>query len=135
LTSASEQNIFSPFISCKIDKSTIRDLAKKFNLEVWDKPASPCLSSRFPYGEEISVSKLKRVENAEQILNDFGFDEIRVRSYGDIAKIEVPKNNLSLLNDMFPQIEKEVKKIGFTNCEIDNEGFISGKMNRVLNEL
>jgi uncharacterized protein len=135
LASASEQNIFSPFINCKIDKSTIRELAKHFNLEVWDKPASPCLSSRFPYGEEISVPKLKRVENAEEILNDFGFDEVRVRSYGDIAKIEVPENKLSLLNKKFPQIEKEIKKIGFTNCEIDIEGFISGKMNRVLNEL
>ena len=135
LASASEQNVFSPFISCKIDKSTIRELAKHFNLEVWDKPASPCLSSRFPYGEEISVQKLKRVENAEQILNDFGFEEVRVRSFGNIAKIEVPENKLSLLNQKFPQIEKEIKNIGFTNCEVDNEGFVSGKMNRVLNEL
>ncbi len=135
LASASEQKIFSPFISCRIDKSTIRELAKHFNLEVWDKPASPCLSSRFPYGEEISVHKLKRVENAEQILNDFGFNEVRVRSYGDIAKIEVSENKLSFLSQKFPQIEIEIKKIGFTDCEIDNEGFVSGKMNRVLNEL
>ena len=135
LISASEQEIYSPFISCKINKAVIRELAQYFNLEVWDKPASPCLSSRFPYGEEISIDKLKRVEHAEQILNDFGFDEIRVRSYGDIAKIEVPNNKLNLLKRMFQKVEIEIKKVGFSDCEIDNEGFVSGKMNRILNEL
>lgn len=135
LTSASEQEIYSPFISCKINKAVIRELAQYFNLEVWDKPASPCLSSRFPYGEEITIDKLKRVEHAEQILNDFGFDEVRVRSYGDIAKIEVPKNKLNLLKGMFQKVEIEIKKVGFSYCEIDNEGFVSGKMNRILNEL
>lgn len=135
LRSASEQNVLSPFIHCKVDKSTIRELAWHFNLSVWDKPASPCLSSRFPYGEQISLEKLKRVEKAEQILNDYAFDEVRVRSYGDTAKIEVPKDKVEALIRLFPSIENKIKNTGFVNCEIDKEGFVSGKMNRVLNEL
>lgn len=135
LSSASEQNVLSPFIKCEVNKTTIRELAKHFNLSVWDKPASPCLSSRFPYGEEISLEKLKRVEKAEQILNEYEFDEVRVRSYGDTAKIEVPKEKVELLEKLFPKIEIKIKNTGFLNCEIDKEGFVSGKLNRVLNEL
>jgi len=97
---------------------------------VWDKPASPCLSSRFPYGEHITLKKLERVEKAEQVLNNYGFDEVRVRSYGDTAKIEVPENQIQLLSESFLKIEKEIKNSGFVNCEIDEEGFVSGKMNR-----
>jgi len=132
LNSASEHDIKSPFISCEVDKEKIRGLAKQFDLSVWDKPASPCLSSRFPYGEEISLEKLKRVEAAEQILNDFGFEEVRVRSFGDIAKIEVSSKMLDQLNEHHSEIDIKLKSIGFNKSEIDNEGFVSGKMNRVL---
>lgn len=135
LISADENEIFSPFITCKIDKSTIREIAKNFKLSVWDKPASPCLSSRFPYGEEISIEKLDRVESAEQLLNEYGFDEVRVRSFGDIAKIEVPKDKMNLLSNFYNELKSKITKIGFASVEIDDEGFISGKMNRVLNEL
>jgi uncharacterized protein len=110
----------------------IRSLANRFELSVWNKPASPCLSSRFPYGEEISVDKLKRVEKAEEILNDLGFDEVRVRSYGDFAKIEVPEMNIPELEKISNIIEEKFKGLGFESCEIDKEGFISGKMNRAI---
>ncbi|MCF6271160.1 MAG: ATP-dependent sacrificial sulfur transferase LarE [Melioribacteraceae bacterium] len=135
LESATEQNVLSPFINCQITKSTIRELAFHFNLSVWNKPASPCLSSRFPYGEEISLEKLGRVEKAETILNEFGFNEVRVRSYGDSAIVEVPKEQVSQLDKLFIKIKEEIISIGFIDCEIDKEGFVSGKMNRVLNEL
>lgn len=131
LTAAEEQNVLSPFINCKVNKTAIRKLARHFNLSMWDKPASPCLSSRFPYGEEISLEKLRRVEKAEQVLNRYAFDEIRVRSYGDTAKIEVPKEQIELLVSLFPKIENKIINAGFLNCEIDKEGFISGKMNRI----
>ncbi|MBI9070277.1 MAG: ATP-dependent sacrificial sulfur transferase LarE [Melioribacteraceae bacterium] len=132
LNAAKEQESFAPFIECKITKKDIRDLAFYFNLSVWDKPASPCLSSRFPYGEQITKEKLKRVEEAEEILNEFGFDEVRVRSYGDKAKIEVPKEKVSILKEKFENIESKIKQIGFSACEVDSEGFISGKLNRAL---
>ena len=135
LKSAEENSILSPFIDCGIDKLKIREIAQSFNLSVWNKPASPCLSSRFPYGESISLEKLKRVEEAEEILNEFGFDEVRVRSYGETAKLEVEKSSIEKLKKKINNIEPKLIAIGFSNIEIDNEGFISGKMNRVLNEL
>ncbi len=135
LESATEQKVLSPFINCRITKSRIRDLAFHFNLAVWNKPASPCLSSRFPYGEEISLKKLNRVERGEIVLNEFGFKEVRVRSFGDSAIVEVPKEEIVQLEKLFTKIKEKIINIGFTNCEIDQEGFISGKMNRVLNEL
>lgn len=134
LKSASENNILSPFINCKIDKTKIRELANYFNLSVWDKPASPCLSSRFPYGESITTEKLKMVEIAESILNDFGFEDIRVRSSNNNAKIEVPQEQIIKLKSIFHIIEQKIINIGFSQCIVDEEGFITGKLNRVLNE-
>ena len=132
LNAADEQNVLSPFINCKVSKNEIREIARYYNLSVWDKPASPCLSSRFPYGEEITLEKLKRVEDAETILNDLGFDEVRVRSFGDTARIEVPSQNLMELKEVFEELSEKIISIGFLNCEIDEEGFISGKMNRAI---
>ncbi len=132
LASAYEHEIKSPFIDCKVSKDKIRGLAKHFGLSVWDKPASPCLSSRFPYGEYITEEKLSRVEAAEEVLNNFGFEEVRVRSYGDTAKIEVSSEMLHKLRVHYPQIETKLRDIGYAKCEIDSEGFVSGKMNRVL---
>ncbi|MCW8850672.1 MAG: ATP-dependent sacrificial sulfur transferase LarE, partial [Melioribacteraceae bacterium] len=134
LKSAEENGILSPFVDCNIDKLKIREIAKYFNLAVWDKPSSPCLSSRFPYGESISAEKLKKVENAEEILNEFGFEDVRVRSLGDTAKIEVEKNNVEKLKQKISEIEPRLNQIGFSIIEVDEEGLISGKMNRVLNE-
>lgn len=132
LEASNEQNVKSPFISCNVLKEDIRYLAKYYKLSVWDKPASPCLSSRFPYGEEITSYKLSRVEKAEEIMNTFGFNEVRVRSYGDLAKLEVPKEKLLLLSESYAQIEDKIKSLGFSKCEIDEEGFLSGKLNRVI---
>ena len=101
-------------------------------MPVWDKPASPCLSSRFPYGEKITIDKLKRVEDAETVLNDYGFTEVRVRSYGNTARIEVPSENVVRLKEVFQELSEKILSTGFANCEIDEEGFISGKMNRAI---
>lgn len=132
MSAAKENEIKSPFITCAFNKADIRDLAKFYNLPVWDKPASPCLSSRFPYGEKITKIRLERVERSEEIMNSFGFDEVRVRSYGNKAVIEVPAGEVNKLKENFAEIEKQIISAGFENCEIDPEGFVSGKMNRVL---
>ena len=89
LQASNEFKAYSPFINSGITKEDIRELARHFDLPVWDKPASPCLSSRFPYGHQITKEKLKQVEEAEKILNDFGFEDVRVRHYNNTAKIEV----------------------------------------------
>ncbi|MBA7577125.1 Pyridinium-3,5-bisthiocarboxylic acid mononucleotide synthase [subsurface metagenome] len=135
LQAAEEYKVYSPLAECKFIKEDIRNVARYYNLPNWNKPASPCLSSRFPYGEEISVDKLKMIEKAEDILNDFGFDDVRVRYINNSARIEVPSDQLSGLEQAFDQIAPSILSFGFENCEIDAEGLISGKLNRNIARL
>lgn len=132
LQAGKEKQAVSPFIEACITKADIRLLAKHFGLNLWDKPASPCLSSRFPYGERISLSKLQRVEMAETVLNNYGFNIVRVRSDGDTARIEVPREDIPALRIKLQAVEEAVINTGFSVCEIDPEGFVSGKLNRIL---
>jgi pyridinium-3,5-biscarboxylic acid mononucleotide sulfurtransferase len=132
LKAASEFRALSPLAECGFDKNDIRELSLHFNLFVWDKPASPCLSSRFPYGESITVEKLMMVEDAEEILYDYGFKNARVRHLGDTARIEVPSDQISVLENIFEEVKNRILNLGFTFCEIDKEGFVSGKLNRIL---
>ena len=132
LKAASEFHALSPLAECEFNKDDIRELSQHFSLFVWDKPASPCLSSRFPYGESITVEKLKMVEDAEEVLYDYGFHMARVRHLGETARIEVPSDQLNTLENVFEEIRTKILAIGFSFCEIDKEGFISGKLNRVL---
>ena len=132
LKAAGEFHALSPLAECEFNKEDIRELSQLFNLFVWDKPASPCLSSRFPYGEEITREKLRMVENAEEVLFEYGFNTARVRHYNDTARIEVPSDQLTLLENNFDEVKKKIIAIGFKLCEIDKEGFVSGKLNRAL---
>ncbi len=134
LVAAKENEIRSPLVECNVGKDELRMIAKELGLEVWNKPASPCLSSRIPYGEPITIEKLNRIEAAEELLFKLGFEDSRVRHYGENASIEVPEVALNRLIEMgeFP-IEK-IRKIGFNKVKIDTEGLISGKLNRVLDE-
>ncbi len=132
LKAAEEHKVYSPLAECKFTKDDIRTVARYYELPNWDKPASPCLSSRFPYGEEISIDKLRMVEKAEDILNDFGFDNVRVRFIENSARIEVPPHQLAVLEKTIKQIAPSILSFGFDNCEIDEEGFVSGKLNRQI---
>ncbi|MBN1118260.1 MAG: ATP-dependent sacrificial sulfur transferase LarE [Bacteroidales bacterium] len=132
LKAAEENKAYSPLADCGFEKEDIRELAKEYNLSVWDKPASPCLSSRFPYGESITADKLKMVEKAEDLLNNYGFTDVRVRYYNTKARIEVPEQEVEKLDSLFTEIAPKIVKFGFTDCEIDAEGLVSGKLNRVL---
>ena len=132
---ALENNVFSPFIEAGLSKYDIRTIAKKYNLPVWDKPASPCLSSRFPYGHKITYYKLKQVEAAEEVLENYGFKEVRVRHYNDYCKIEVPADLIPKLESTFDVVSSEIKKkANFEKVLLDAEGLVSGKMNRALLE-
>lgn len=132
LKAADEKQVFSPLAECGFKKEDIRQLARELGLEVWNKPASPCLSSRFPYGESISEKKLKMVERAEDYLSDLGFSDVRVRYLKEGARIEVPESEIQLLRNNFSGISTRLKEFGFSSCEIDEEGLVSGKLNRVL---
>ena len=129
---AEDFRVLSPLAECKLTKKDIRQMAKDLGLTVWNKPASPCLSSRIPYGEKITRKKLIAIETAEEILFDNGFKEVRVRHYGDLCKIEVPVKELKRLNNLFDKINAMIlKQTDFTQCVIDKEGFVSGKLNRL----
>lgn len=132
LDAARKYRIYSPLAECDITKFEIREIARSFNLPNWNKPASPCLSSRIPYNHVITPRKLREIEKAENLLNLFGFDDVRVRHYGDYGKIEVRKEDIPRLKAMEEEVIKKVKEAGFMSVEIDDEGLVSGKMNRVI---
>tara|TARA_B100000212_G_scaffold339142_1_gene316947 strand:- start:27 stop:836 length:810 start_codon:yes stop_codon:yes gene_type:complete len=129
---ANEQNILTPLADCGLGKADIRALARYFELPIWDKPASPCLSSRIPYGQEVTKEKLTQIESAEIVLNNLGFPTVRVRHFGDLAKIESPVSEIERLQSLFLLIESSLKRIGFKKVEIDKEGLVSGKLNRAI---
>ncbi len=129
---AHEFRVLKPLADCKFTKEDIRALARYFELTTWDKPASPCLSSRIPYGQEVTVEKLRQIEDAENMLNSLGFQDVRVRHFGEKARIEVPSGQVEALKKYEKSIASFIREIGFKECEIDTEGLISGKLNRAI---
>ena len=132
LKAADEFEVRSPLSDCGIDKEGVRALAAHFKLQCWDKPASPCLSSRVPYGEEITVKKLRQIEDAEALVKDAGFPINRVRHYGDTARVEVAEDLQTKLAINREAIAAGIRKLGFAQVDFDEEGFVSGKLNRVI---
>jgi uncharacterized protein len=133
IDAAQKNQVISPLVDCKISKEEIREIARYFNLPNWNKPASPCLSSRIPYNQDVTIEKLQQIEAAENILNQYGFEDVRVRHFGAYGRIEVLKQDLPKLRTLKAEVIGEIKTIGFERVEIDEEGLVSGKMNRVIN--
>jgi uncharacterized protein len=117
-----------------ITKAEVREMAKLLDLSCWDKPAQPCLSSRFPYGETITIAKLQRVGRAEAYLRRMGLKTYRVRSEGDTARIELPAEKIQefVLTTDLPALVRAFQSFGFLYIALDLEGFSSGKLNRML---
>jgi len=134
IDAAKQYEVQSPMVDCNVTKEELRQIAKFFELPNWNKPASPCLSSRIPYNQTVTVEKLKQVEAAEDILNSYGFDDVRVRHYGSLAKVEVKIEDMKKLRFVQHEVIEEIKALGFEQCEVDSEGLVSGKMNRVINK-
>jgi uncharacterized protein len=132
LEAAKEFKVHAPFVACQIDKAGVRTLAETHQLTCWDKPASPCLASRIPYGEQVTVKKLRQIEAAEALLAQHGFPVTRVRHYDRYARIEVPVEQLAELRAQASTLQTEMRHIGFERIELDSEGFVSGKLNRAL---
>jgi uncharacterized protein len=134
LKAINELSIRSPLKEVGLTKDEIRNLSKNMGLRTWDKPALACLASRIPYGTEITIEKLRRVDKAEMYLHQKGFSQLRVRDHGDIARIEVIKNDFDLL--LKPGLEYEVatkfKELGYLYVTVDLEGYKTGSMNKVL---
>lgn len=136
MKAAREHQVRSPLIEVGINKDEVRQLAKEWNLPVWDKPASPCLSSRIAYGLEVTPERVARVDAAEQFLrHDCGLSVVRVRhEANDLARIEVPLEDLPRLlsGELRQQISERLRGLGFKYVSLDLDGFRSGSMNAVL---
>ena len=134
IDAAKKAGVRSPLAELEINKLTVRTISKAIGLPWWEKPSQPCLASRFPYGEVIDRKRLLRVEKAEEWIRGYGYKNIRVRSIGNNARIEVPKREIeSLIYKIGTEnINSYFVSIGFESVIVDNEGLISGKLNKNL---
>lgn len=134
--------IKSPLADLKFSKEEIREISKELGLEIWNKPASPCLSSRIPYGQQVTTQKLEMIEKAEDMLKALGFKEYRVRhieinsdeslSKMKLAKLEIAKNEIdkALNKEIFIFIDENLKQLGYDFVTLDMAGLKSGSMNK-----
>ncbi|MCC5846251.1 MAG: ATP-dependent sacrificial sulfur transferase LarE [Verrucomicrobia bacterium] len=132
LEAAKNHCVRSPLAECGLDKSAVRSLATALKFTCCNKPASPCLSSRIPYGLRVTPAKLRRIEAAETWLNDHGFPVCRVRHLEGTARVEVPPEHIDALRALESDLAAAMKSLGFLAAEIDPEGFVSGKLNRSI---
>jgi uncharacterized protein len=129
-----ELGIVSPLKDAGLTKKEIRAFSCEYGLKTADKPSDACLASRFPYGEEITLDSLKKVAQAEKFLSSIFKNQLRVRVHGDIARIEVPEEELNKAITHRIEISNELIKIGFNYITLDLKGFRSGSMNEVLGD-
>jgi uncharacterized protein len=135
LQAARDRRVRSPLAECGFTKPEIRQLAAYWQLPTWDKPATPCLSSRIAYGEQVTPERLAMVDAAERFLREQGFQPLRVRYHkGDMARIEVgPETIARFLDPPFRQaVVERLKAAGFKYVSLDLEGFRSGSLNQLL---
>lgn len=134
IQAAKERGVRSPLAELGVTKTEVREIAKYLGLTAWDKPAQPCLSSRFPYTEEITISKLQRVGRAEVYLRKLGWKNLRVRSEKDTARIELSPEQIQDFVAMteLPKLVQAFQEFGFIYVTLDLEGYRSGKLNQVL---
>ncbi|KPU45899.1 NH(3)-dependent NAD(+) synthetase [Oxobacter pfennigii] len=136
MDAARELGVRSPLLEAGLNKADIRALSKDMDLPTWDKPSFACLSSRIPYGQEITREKLGMIDIAEQYLLDKGFRQVRVRHHGEIARIEVAPNErekfFSL--NLMDETASKFKEIGFNYVTLDIKGYRTGSMNEALNK-
>lgn len=132
MAAASELGVLSPLLEAGLSKQEIRSLAKAMGVPQWEKPASPCLASRIPYGTRITPALLQQVQAAEAVLHSLGLAEVRVRHHGSVARLEVPRADFPVVLDHAEEIVRKLKALGFTYVALDVEGFRSGSLNEVL---
>lgn len=129
---SSQRGAVFPLVLAGFSKDEVREASKELGLRTWDKPAAACLASRIPYGTPVSVEILTRVDRAEHALRSMGFPQVRVRHYGEIARIEVPDEDLARAVDLRHDIAAAVGSAGYSYVTLDLEGFRSGNLNRAL---
>ena len=128
-SAARERGAVFPLVDAGFTKAMVRDTAKELGLEAWDKPAAACLASRVPYGTPVTLGTLTAVARAEESLKALGFRQVRVRHYGDLARIEVSEDEIEEVLDQRKAIVEAVKDAGYRYATLDLEGFRSGNLN------
>jgi uncharacterized protein len=131
---ARQHHVLAPLLEAGLNKADIRELARRADLRVWDKPASACLSSRMEYGRPVTPGALSVIERGEDALRALGFRQFRVRHHGEIVRIEIAREELSraLTPEMASEFTAIFKRLGFKFVTLDLEGFRSGSMNQLL---
>ena len=131
---AKENNVRSPLIEAGLSKAEIRELSKKHDLPTWDKPASPCLSSRIAYGIPVTIERLSKIERGEAVLRRLGFKEFRVRFHEELVRLEIAPSEMdrALNLEMTNRLAEEFRQLGFRYVTLDLQGFRTGAMNEVL---
>jgi uncharacterized protein len=133
---AKENNVRSLLIEVGLSKDEVRELSRKQNLPTWDKPASPCLSSRIAYGIPVSIERLGKVERGEKILRDLGFREFRVRYHDELVRLEIAPNEMerALPKQMIDRLADSFRNLGFRYVTLDLHGYRTGAMNEILDK-
>jgi len=131
---AIDKSVRSPLIEVGLSKNEIRELSKNLGLSSWDKPASPCLSSRIAYGVPVTIERLSKVERGEEILRSMDFREFRVRIHGELVRLEISQAEMprALNLEMTRKFAEEFRQLGFRYVTLDLNGYRSGAMNEVL---
>jgi len=131
---AAEHNVRSPLIEVGLSKAEVRELSRRAGLPTWDKPASPCLSSRIAYGTTVTIERLSSIDRGEQIMRDLGFREFRVRHHEELVRLEVAPAEMerALQSNMVAELAHRFRNLGFKYVTLDLHGYRSGAMNEVF---
>jgi uncharacterized protein len=131
---AKEHSVRSPLIEVGLSKAEVRELSKGVNLPTWNKPASPCLSSRIAYGTTVTIERLRKVDRGEEILREFGFREFRVRHHDTLVRLEISPAEMdrALNKEIVDQLAVRFRELGFKYVTLDLQGYRSGSLNEAL---
>jgi len=131
---AGEHNVRSPLIEVGMSKQEVRELSRRAGLPTWDKPASPCLSSRIAYGTTVTIKRLTTVERGEEIMRELGFREFRVRHHDELVRLEIAPTELdrALVREVVDELARRFRALGFRYVTLDLHGYRTGAMNEVL---
>jgi len=134
---AMQHAVRSPLIEVGLSKTEVRELSRRATLPTWDKPASPCLSSRIAYGTPVTIERLSKVDRGEEILREFGFREFRVRHHDQLVRLEIAQAEMDrvMRKEVFQELAARFRELGFKYVTLDLEGFRSGSMNEVLDQV
>jgi uncharacterized protein len=131
---AKEHNVRSPLVEVGMNKKEVRELSRRAGLPTWDKPSSPCLSSRIAYGTPVTIERLATVDRGEAIMREAGFREFRVRHHDELVRLEIApaELNLALKREVVDELAKRFRALGFRYVTLDLHGYRTGAMNEVL---